>query len=279
MPVPPLTAAQTNAWASIQAQLQVYGLSSLISWARDEIVAGVPPEQFQLDLRQQKAFKDRFWIVDELRRQNRPPMSIDQILEYEDQWVGIASAGGLPNSFNTREYAQKAIAGGNSIGEMADRVNKGYVQVNNYPSVQAAFREFFPHDGLLAAIFIDDKITEPELEQMVTSAQIAAEGRQLGFAIDRTTATRLAGLGVTTQMADTAFDTLDKSRGLFTETISEQRDLAAEQEGLNAALGLDATSTRAVTRRAQERQAAYAGSDEAATEREGVVGLGRQTPH
>ena len=274
-----MTTAQTNAWASIAAQLHVYGLDSLLEWARTEIVAGVPPEQFQLDLRQQQAFKQRFWVMEELQRQNRPPMSVDQVLEYEDQWVGIASAGGLPDSFNTREYAQKAIAGGNSIGEMADRVNKGFVQVSMNPSVRAAFNEFYPHDGLLAAVFIDDAISEPELEQMVTSAQIATEGRQQGFAIDRTTATRLAALGITHQMADQAFDTLDKSRGLFTETVSESRDLQAEQEGLNAALGLDATSTRDVNRRAQERQAVYAGNEQAATEREGIVGLGQQTPH
>jgi hypothetical protein len=274
-----LTVEQTQGYAAMATLLNRYGLGSLLSWAKGEVTAGTPLAQFQLDLYQQPAFKSRFWVIDELVKQGRAPMSADQVLEAEEQWRNIATAADLPAFMRDGHYMQQALAHGNSVAEMQNRVDEGYRKVAENPAVRAAFRQYYPTDGLLAAVFVDDNIPEPELMKMVHGAQFGGEGALRGFTIDKGTAERYGALGISEEQAHQGFEQLTASKSLFNETVSEKQDLVAEQEGLAAVFGTDATSSRAVQRRSEERQAAYAGSDQAATTREGVVGLGTQKAH
>jgi hypothetical protein len=274
-----LTPQQMSGYAEMEAILTRYGLSSLMDWMKGQIIAGVPLPQLQIDLYQQPAFRERYWVIDRLVEQGRAPMSADQVLEAEEQWRNIAVAADLPPFMREGQYMQEALAHGNSVAEMQERVNEGFRKVNENPVVRAAFRQYYPTDGLLASVFIDENVPEPELMKMVHAAQFGGEGEMRGFGIDRGTAERYATLGITQEAAHQGFETLKASESLFNETISEKQNLIAEQEGLAAVFGTDATSSRVVQRRAQEREAAYAGSEEAAKTREGVVGLGGQKAH
>ena len=266
--------------SATEALLRLYGLQSLIPWAKQKMQEGASQAQVELEMQDQPAFKQRFWVIDKMRAQGRPVPTPQDIFNYEEQWRSIAVAGGLPVAYQARDNAQRFMEQGVAVTEAQQRVQDGYVKVLANPVIADTFQNYYGVSrGGLAAFFIDGDNALPHLEQQVTAATIGAQGQARGFGLDVGRAEQLAQFGVTGDQAHQGFDQLDQMRHLFDETISEKANLTAQQEGVGAVFGMDATSADVLAQRANERKAAFAGSSDATSSREGITGLGTARNH
>lgn len=276
------TAAQQDAYATLKGLLDQYGLGSLASWAWSELLNNRSANEIALSLLEQPAYKQRFGaVIDARRAAGLPPVSAAEIVSYEGSWNSIARAGGLPDSFGGRDVAQQLLAQNVSVAEASERVQRGFIQVQQAPiEVRAAFDSFFgaQSDSALAAMFIDDSLALPELEKRVAEAQAAGSATMHGFNLDQSLARRLADAGVSFAEAQSGFGVLAEHRSLFDESISENTDLTTQQ-GVEGQFGLSSASAEAVQRRSEARRAAYSGSGSVAESQSGLYGAGsaRQT--
>lgn len=266
-----------DAYARIQSVLQQYDLQALSSFVWDGLVSGASEQAMAVDIYDQPAFKQRFWVIDARRAAGLPPVSPADVLNYEDSWAQIARGAGFPPSFSGRDIAQKLMAGDVSVAEAKQRVDDGFVQLTQAPpEVRNAFSTYFGHQGdnALAAFLTDPELALPDLERMVGAAQIGGRGQQHGYTIDSALAQQLARQGVSAAQAEQGFSQIDQERHLFEQTISEQAPLTAET-AIEGKFGLSGTAEEQVRRVAAQRQADFSGNPGAASDQAGVTGVGQ----
>lgn len=259
-----------------------YGLSSLTNWASQMIIEGKSPEEIELLLYDRPEFQAAFPEIEARRKQAEAtgvflrPISPDEILEYRSQARSMMRSYGLPPSF----YGQNTdffnlIVGDVSMDELNTRLDTVVTRVYTAPpDVRNVFNELFgtAADSALFNIFVDTKKALPVLEEMVQQAEAGGAGRRFGFDLTQSQMERIAGANISYSQAVEGFATLDQTRGLFDETIYEDVDLTAGEEGATAVFGLGPAG--ALTARAEARKAETEGSAGASAEREGVTSLG-----
>lgn len=268
---------QRDALAQVMIILNDYGLASLADWAWKMIQSGESTAGIQIDLYNQPAFQQRFWVIGARQKAGLDPVSPTDILNFEQSWTELAHAAGLPPSFANKDMAQQFMANNVSFNEAQERVQRGFIEMHNAPTeVRDMFGQYFGSrgDAALAAMFMDTQRALPDLERMVTEAKIGGRGVMQGFTVNEGLANRLAKLGVTDPQAGQGFDQLAHERQLFTETISEHNDIT-EQQGIEGQFGLDAGAQQQVERRAETRKAATAGTGATQEDQSGVIGLGQ----
>lgn len=271
------TEEQLDAKAHLERTLEEYGLGELKEWAWEQIVEGKSPTRILQDLRQQEAYKTRFAGMEIRRAAGLSAISEAEYLDYERTARQLMQRAGLPADFYN-EPSDFAALIGNDIApiELQARINEGWARVEQAPpEVQAIFNEFYGINGPteLAAFFLDPDRREPELIRKAEAARIAGFGNLYELDLDRSRAEELFDMGVDADQAQQAFAQVGRFAGLLTETVSETEDMTAEQEGLDAALGLDADSMNRLQRRSREREQSLAGGGGAAATRTGL-GLG-----
>lgn len=252
------------------------GLPELAQWMWDGIVAGTSEEAMEIDLYDQPAFKARYPVIEQRRQAGLPPVSVADVLSYEDGWNQLARMADLPPAFRGRDVAQRLMGSNVSMVEAKERVDGPWLTVRNAaPEIRQTFTTWFGHSGdsALAAFFLDPEMALPDLERMVHEAEIGGLGTIHGWDVSRTMADRMARMGVTTDQAQTGFGQLDQQRSLFQQTIDEQRVLTPET-GIEATFGLDGQAAADVKRRADQRQAIFSGAATVAEDQSGLVGAG-----
>lgn len=267
-----------SARAYLEEMLRRYGLQDLASWANDELAKGFDDVVVLQHLREQPLYRQRFKAIFEREKAGLPAMSPAEVIEYEARVTELMINAGFPKGFydSPDDFAALMIAD-KSLEEIKDRVIGGYAKVAQAPRlVRDTFREFYGVDGdaALAAFFLDPDKAMPLLEVQLQAGSIGGVGRRFGIQTGRDTAEELARMGITEQAADQTYGQLAASSGLFKENVDETKDIAIDKEGVAAAFGTDQAARQEVSRRAEGRLAAFAGSGGASSSQQGASGLG-----
>lgn len=266
-----------DAFATIQAILQQYGLGSLADWAWGELVSGASASKILLDLYQQQAFKDRFPAIFTRQEQGLPPISPAEYIAYEDQARQLFQAAGFPVGFYDQpQDFTSLIAHDVSTAELQSRVQM-YQQaaVQTPPEVKAELQTLYGIDqGGLAAYYADPDRALPLLQQQYQAATIASSAlRQKYGQLSVTEAEQLAAAGLTGQAADQAFAMLGTMAPEFTQGLGGTEGDISREIQLAAAAG-DQAALQEIQARAKSRAGAYTGGGQFASGQTGVSGLG-----
>ena len=246
----------------MNGMLDNIGLGSLKDWAWEQIQAGHSAERIMQDLRITEAYQTRFRGLTERVAQGLPAMTEREYLEYEESAEQIMRANGLPTVFRTQERYAELIAGNVSLAELNERVQEGFVRVNMAPpEVRDKFAQWFgpAGDSALAAFFLDKEKALPALREQIATAEVGGIGAQfdLDFTYDR--ASKIAQAGVDKDSARSGFAQIQQLDPLFQESVSEEEDLTAIDEGADAVFDLGGRGATALERRGRERVAATSG--------------------
>lgn len=275
------TAAQNDAFASIQSVLTDYGLPGLANTVWRWIVDGRSETEVVQLLRETPEFKTRFRAIEERKQAGLPAISPKEVLDYEKEARAILKRNGMPEGFyDTPDDYTRFLVNDVSLRELEERVVNGFTRIQMAPqSVRDKFSQFFgvTGEGGFAAFALDPERSTPLLMKAVAEAETAGIGRDFGFDFGRDVAGRLADRGVSADQARQGFGQLAAVKPLFEETISEQQDLGALDAGVEAVFDLGGEGAQQLERRRQERAAAGQGRGGAATTRSGVSGLGGAT--
>ena len=150
---------------------------------QERIVPGMSIDDIGIQLRDSKAFKERFPANEALAAQGKPRYSVSEYLRLEADYQARLQNAGLPQGFydSPQDY-QKFIEGGVSPEELQARIDLGYQAVRQAnPQVVEEFKRLYGvSEGDLAAYFIDPQRARPtfdryEAQRQAQAAQIAAQ--------------------------------------------------------------------------------------------------------
>lgn len=253
---------QASARADLQSTLDEFGLGSLTDWGYNEVAAGKTSQEILQDLRQTDAYKTRFQANVIREKQGLAPLPESQIISYEQNASSIARQYGLPAElYSDPSHWQEAIANDVGLPELQARIQDGYAKVTANPAIRAQFNQWYGTDGdtALAMYFMDNERALPLLERQVTAGTLGSLGQKFGVPLTQDRAEALAAQGINADTAGSQFAQVDRIKPLFDETVSEYKDLTAQDQGLDAAFNLGGTGAFDIQRRLDERTAAMAG--------------------
>lgn len=284
-PLPPTAGLPSgDAYAYLTAVLSSYGLSSLSSWAWDQIINGAGNEEILQRLRDTTEFKTRFKAIVQREQAGLPPMSPAEVVAYENQAAQLMRAAGLPPGFydSPDDFADLMGAKNVSMAELSDRINQGYARVaNTDPYVRQAFADLFgpSGDAALASVFLDADKALPALEQQASAAEFAGTGLQFGFVVGKDLALSAANANLPSYRVRTDWQAVADMKPLFSSTVGEGGQPAiTPDKGVEAVFGIGQNPTGAreqVARRQGQRAADFGGGGGADVGSGGVKGLGK----
>ncbi len=252
-----------DARADLDQLLDGYGLATLKDWAWEQIKSGNSPTKIIQDLRLTNEYKARFPAMEARRAGGLSPISEADYIRYEAQARNIFSRSALPPTFydSPEDYA-KLISADLSLDELASRVNEGYSRVTQAPiQVRQAFANLYGVDGdaALAALFIDPDVGEQALLRQTRTAEAKGWGGMFGVNFTAARAGNLADLNMSTDQLRQGLGQLSEMNPLFTESVSEGKNLTSEGEGADAVFGMGGTGANELERRRAGRVAATSG--------------------
>lgn len=249
------------------------GLEGLTQWASDMIINGASDDEIMVDMYDQPAFKQRFWMIFQRRTNGYPAASVEDVLAYEQAMFDASRALGVTA---TRQQMGEWFADNKSVPEMQDRMGIAATAVyQSPPEHRAALNRLYGiTDGDLVNYWLDPKKETPILQRRFAAAQIAGEAARVGFRSELTTqqAEGLFEAGVDMSGAREGFATLVESEELF-----EAVDVTEEDIGVSDQLSLltgNARLTEQVGRRGERRAARFQEGGGFAPGQEGLAGLG-----
>ncbi|NIX25133.1 MAG: hypothetical protein GWN07_37180, partial [Actinobacteria bacterium] len=134
----------------LQAALARYGLGDLAPWLSEMIVSNASDAEIELGLREQPAFRTRFWMIFEREKAGLSPISPDWVVEYEARVMEGARALGATV---TREQIGRLIANNVSAEESLNRVSIAATAVyQSPPETRAALGRLY---GITHADMVD----------------------------------------------------------------------------------------------------------------------------
>jgi len=268
--------ANQDAAMAVKAVLSKYGLESLTDWAMDALVRGLSEAEIVQEMRNRPEFDQRFPGIKQREAAGLNAISPGEYVEYETRASQLAKFYGMPFTLGRQQVAA-LISGDVSPTELEARIQGGY---NRVASAPAEVRDWFSQmygtkgDQALAAFFVDPDLSAPELERFAAAAEAGGYATMAGFGLGRDQAETVARLGLSRDQVAQGMAGVGQQAGLFDETITESVDLQAGREGVDAQFGSSDQARQAVQRRADQRAAAFAGSNETTATQQGVIGLG-----
>lgn len=246
--------------------------ASLAKWAYDTIVEGASGTELAQRMYNRPEFRERMKPIFELQRlyPGMPAISPQDVLEYERRGADLMRSAGFPPQFYDHYTDfQPLMIGRVSMDELASRINDGFARVAQGPrAVRDAFANMFgpSGDSALAATYLDPAKAWPALRMQAQAAGVAGAGFNFGFTLGKDRAMEAAAAGYDFDSSADRWASLLQSRPLFTETINEDTDLQAEDQGVATVFGLQGAGEAgtALERRRQERTAAFGGGGGAA---------------
>lgn len=267
---------QEDSRSRMSALLKSYGLESLSDWAWQEIQAGNSIDRVIQDLRERPEYKARFPGMDQRRANGVAPINESQYIEFERRTRDTMRRFGMPPGFwdDPTDFTS-FIANDVSAEEIQTRIEDGWTKITTAPpAVRQVFQQWFGVEGdtALAAWFIDPSKATPLILKAADTARTAGFATLFGMDLSQNRANQLYDFGKSSDQAIQAFGQVSRLAPLFSETVSEHTDLTAEQEGLDAALGLNGTAENTLERRGRTRVAATSGGGGANVTSRGIGG-------
>ena len=270
------TTDETTALDDLRKVLEFYGLikpggdDQLFKdvealWRGKRITNQTPVDDIGIQLRDSKAFKDRFPANEALKAAGKPQFSVTQYIREEAAYKSALQRAGMPaNFYDDPSDFQQFIINDVSPDEVEARAQLGYQAVRQAdPQVVNEFKRLYGvSDGELAAYFIDPQRMRPtfdryEAERQARSAQIAAAGtQQAGMTIEREQAEALARAGVSPETAQANFAVLGDTQELFQAAQQGERQIT-QAEQIGGVFNTNAEARRAIAQRRRSRQAGF----------------------
>lgn len=270
--------SQRDAFARLRDVLTRYDLGDLTGWAWDQIIRGSSVDTVLFDLYDQPRFRERFAVIEERRQQGLPPLSVEQVLDYEQTTRQLMMVAGFPpNIFNDRSVIHDALVQDVSPAEMQQRIQRGYERVNNAsPSVRQFFKDKFGirGDTALALFFIDPDRSMPEIEKWATASVIGGEAADQGIALGADLIGNAVDRGLTDQEGRQAIGRVAQADPLLHELASERAHDITAEDAFQAVIGQNQQASRGLQRRLASRVAQDEGSADMGGGQGGFGGFG-----
>jgi len=267
-----VTAARKSAFDILREEFRRFGLEALITDSEQLARSGVTPEEFEIGLRNTKAYKQRFSANEARINAGLSALSPAEYLQLEDSYQRTMRQYGLPASFylktgqGSQAELDKLISADVSPVELEERIQLAVDRVNNAsPEVIQTLEEFYPgvNKANLVAYVLDPQKALPLIQRQVRAAEIGAGARQAGLRTGASRAEELAQLGITGEQARQGFQTVAEvlPRGqqlseFYREAPLTQTEVESEVFGTTGAVEAKKRRERLVGR----EQAAFAGT-------------------
>lgn len=274
-------AQPTNADAALQALFASYGLSSLAPQILTYAQQGLSPDETMLKLQETSEWKTRFAGNEVRKQKGLNVLSPAEYLSREDSYAQQMRQYGLPNGFydHPDDFAKAigADVGSQELGQRLDAY-KAIVEDGAHTGVlDYAQQKYGLSSGDLVAFFIDPDRAAPLLSRMAGASAVgAAAARTKWGDLSTSEAERLSAMGVSGDQAASGFATAANLTEL-TSDLNGGRSNVTSQNLVDAVFTGDATAKQAVTRKQDERKAAFQGGGSFAQSQTGIAGLGTAT--
>lgn len=281
-----MTPSQQDAWAIIQQYFQTLGISdsSASDWAKGLITSGATTDQVEVQMYDQSWFKQRFPEIDLAQKNGLPPISVQDVLNYEQTVSQLEQQVGLPQGFITKDDITKFMGQYNvSATELTDRLTQGYITakqaLDNVPEVAQALKDYYNvGPGGLAAYWLNPTKALATLQTQFTAAQIGGASALSGFGqVGQGTAQELAGFGITPTQATTGFQQLAHMAQAYNPIIGNPSGLTQLQQVAGQFMG-SGPDQLAMQLSAESRQSAFQGGSDFTASNSGAQGLGAAVP-
>lgn len=254
---------------TLKLTLTYYGLGGLVGWATQQIVNGNSEEEIMLQLKAHPLFHQRFPAIKWRQQDGRPPISVEQYLEYERTAHQFASMYGFPID---QDDINHLISNDVSPTELEERFTITAAAVySSTAEERVALQELYGvSQGQLMRYWMDPKKELPKLQQQYRSGQIAGAAMRSGYGrITKEQAERLEVTGMDENQALTAFGSLDDMLELFSPLDEFEGTITKDAQIEMLAGNQDVTQQ--VEKRAARRVAEFGGTGEFATGEEGFA--------
>ena len=212
--------ARTDAFALLRDVFNSYGLAELASEIEGYMKQGIGTNQATIQLKQSKAYKDRFYGNELRLASGRNVINEAEYLDLENSYSETLKAYGLQDYFGVgatpdqRKNRQKAIA--NVIGadisavEFKDRVSTAVDRVKMADkATKDAFQQFYGiGEADLAKYFLDPARTLVNLKEKALSAEIGGAAIGVGLPATMASAEDLAKFGISREQAQVGYSTI-----------------------------------------------------------------------
>jgi hypothetical protein len=277
-------AQRESAKAIINSLLADYGLEGLSKFVNDLIFKEdlTSAEAILARIRTDKGaagnlYRTRFAGNEARRAAGYNALSEAQYLAMENTYRQIMRASGLPSGFYDSPDDFSTLIGGDvSAAELADRVNEGYlaVQQSNPQVINEMRRLYGVDDSMLAAYFLDPAKATPMLLRQARAAQIASEATlQAQQAITAGTAEELATAGITQAQAREGFQTIAGAQELFVALPGTTEEAITTEEQIGGVFGTSGAAQQRIRQRSRQRQAEFEAGGRFAGQGTTVTGL------
>lgn len=205
---------RVSAYSLLKSEFEKYGLGSLVGDIRSLAEKNLSPSEFSIELRNTKAYQDRFAGNAARIKAGYGAISEAAYIGLEDSYQSTMRRYGLPESYwakdamGTQAEFQKFIAGDVSPIELEDRIQLAVNRVNNAsPEVMQSLTQFYPGitKGNLLAYVLDPQKALPLIQRQIQAAEIGGAALQSGLSSNVTRAEQLAAAGVTQQQAQQGY--------------------------------------------------------------------------
>ena len=257
----------------MEKMLERYGLAGLAPWLSNHIVSGTPIEEIELELYDRPEFINRFPAIRQRGREGKPPLSVDEYLEYERTTRAMANTFGVTLS---QSEINASLIHEVSPQEMQERLTLASRAVYQ---IDATTRQQFQErygigTGDLTRYWLDPKKELPALQRRFVQGDIAGSAVRTGFnrELSEENLGMLYDRGVTGENAAEGFGALVESQELFEAVDGTENDIEVEDQ-----LGLltgDAELMGEVQKRGEKRAAKFKEGGGFSTGNKGVSGLG-----
>lgn len=208
------TATRKSAFDILREEFRRYGLESLIGDSEELARSGVTPEEFEIGLRNSKAYQQRFSANQARINAGLSALSPAEYIALEDAYQRTMRQYGLPASFyaktgpGSQAELDKLISADVSPVELEDRVQLAVNRVDNAsPEVLQSLQEFYPgvNKANLVAYVLDPQRALPLIQRQIQAAEIGAGARQAGLRTGVSRAEELAQRGITGEQSRAGF--------------------------------------------------------------------------
>lgn len=183
-----LTGPNRDAYASLRAMFNQFGLGSLAPKIYEFAKQGYGADVISLLLQDTKEYKTRFAANEVRAKKGMGVLTPAEYLKTEQAYREILSSAGLPKGFydSVTDFTNW-ISGDVSPTEIKSRVDLAVantMQANN-STVQALRQLYGVDDAHVTAYFLDSKTALPLLQKQAQAAQFGGEAFRRGLGLDR----------------------------------------------------------------------------------------------
>jgi hypothetical protein len=253
---------ERDAYAALTTLFTSYGLGDLAPVILGYLQNGYGSDTITTLLQQTPEYKQRF-AGNQTRIQNGlQVLTPAEYLSTEAAYKDTLRQNGLDTQFGDQDQLNQWIGDDVSPTELQDRVSLAtQATIQAPPSVKQAFNELGVPTSALAGFFLNDSTPTPELQTMLTQAQIKGSALQNGLDLNSQDAYKYAQQGVTYSQAQSAYqkiaDILPTANKL-TQIYSSQAPV--NQQTLEQQyLGQSGQAQLAAERLGQQETAAFSG--------------------